>query len=349
VRCPRACCDRSPAAAADRSVSPVSTAPSPAAQAWAHNALAAGMGVAQWRALGCAAHLVVTEPRALDAARAAVDGEVGRMDLAASRFRDDSALTRLNEARGAWVEVGPALAEALAVACGAAEWTDGLVDPTVGESLVLLGYDRTFDLVEDDAPALRVAVSPAVGWRCIELDGTRARVPAGVRVDLGATAKGLASDRAAAAALAATGVGVMVSLGGDVAVTGPAPIDGWPIHVSDHSEGPREDLPGGAGQVVRVRQGGLATSGTTARRWRRGGSAFHHIIDPRSGMPTTGPWRTVSVAAATCVDANAAATAAIIRGEGADRWIDDHGLAARLVRHDGTTVHCGGWPGEVTT
>ncbi len=156
------------------------------------------------------------------------------------------------------------------------------------------------------------------------------------RLDLGATAKALASDRAADAAARAAGCGVLVSLGGDVAVRGPAPGDGWPIGVADDHRA-RGPVP-----TVLVRGGGLATSSTTQRRWRRGGQVVHHILDPRTGLPPEPVWRTVSVAAASCVAANTFSTAAIVWGaEAPDRL---RGVPARLVGEDGDVVTTGGWP-----
>jgi len=90
--------------------------------------------------------------------------------------------------------------------------------------------------------------------------------------------------------------------------------------------------------------GALATSSITCRQWQRAGRALHHIIDPRNGLPANGPWRTASVAAATCADANAASTAAIVMGEHAAAWLPGEGLAARLVAHDGTAELVGNWP-----
>ena len=240
-----------------------------------------GFGVADWPALGTSAQIVVTEAERLDVARSAVEQVLREIDLAASRFRDDSELTRLNRANGAWVPIGSMLADALRVALDAAMWTDGLVDPTVGAALIDHGYDRTYTQVAPDGPPIAVRVRPVVGWHAVELDesGPRARVPAGVIVDLGATAKGLAADRAAAAAAAAADCGVLVNLGGDISIDGAPPSDGWAVTVTDSSE---LDLPsGGAGdQTVVIHAGGLATSSITARRWRRGGSELHHLIDP---------------------------------------------------------------------
>jgi FAD:protein FMN transferase len=295
-----------------------------------------------FRALGTSANVVVTDPDALPDAVAAVRGEVEAIDRTCSRFRPDSELARLHEGAGEWVRVDPVLVEAIEVALRAAVLTDGDVDPTVGEALLLVGYDRDFAGLDHDGPPVG-ALRAAPGWRTVEVDaaGSRIRIPRGVRLDLGATAKAFASDRSARAAAGATGAGVPVSLGGDIAVAGPAPRGGWDVGLADSHAAAAEP-----GHTVRIEAGGLATSSTTVRRWLRGGRQVHHVVDPATGRPATEIWRTVSVAAATCVDANVAATAAIVRGDRASLWLQRLGLPARLVRTDGTIVRTGGWPLE---
>ena len=107
-----------------------------------------------------------------------------------------------------------------------------------------------------------------------------------------------------------------------------------------------EDPPGGPSTVVAIHGGGLATSSTVARRWRRGGDLLHHILDPRTGLPAAPVWRTVSVAAASCTDANIASTAAIIKGHAAPAWLAGLSLPARLVDEAGQVRTIGGWPAE---
>ena len=168
------------------------------------------------------------------------------------------------------------------------------------------------------------------GWRQVRLDGRTLTMPAGVRLDLGATAKAWAADRSAARIAARTGGGVLVSLGGDIAVAGQPPGQRLAGPGAGRDRRPR----GPAGRPyaqIAIRDGGLATSSTAARRWRRGGDVLHHILDPRTGLPAEPVWRTVSVAAGSCADANAASTAAIIRGRRALGWLAGLGLPARLV------------------
>ena len=306
-----------------------------------------GTATASWTALGCLATLTVTEPAALDRARAMLAADLADLDVACSRFRGDSELTRLDQAAGRPTPVSPLLAEAIAVALRAAELTGGDVDPTVGEAIAAAGYDRDFTLIPPDGPALNLVVRAVPGWRQIRLDravGT-VTVPPGARLDLGATAKAWAADRSAARISTALDCGVLVGLGGDISVAGPAPDGGWRIRVQDVTGRPDED-PGGPAVTVAIISGGLATSSTTARRWRRGGSVLHHILDPRTGLPPAPVWRTVSVTAATCADANAASTAAIIRGEVAPGWLAAQRLPSRLVTDSGRVETVAGWPTE---
>ena len=310
----------------------------------------AGETSAGWRAIGTSVHLIVTEPAALGPASRMLHADLAALDAACSRFRADSeivALDRLPQWRGRTgpVKVSPLLAEAVGVALRAARATDGDVDPTVGGAMSAAGYDRDFALVQPNGPAVRLTVRRVPGWRQVQLDEQERllSLPAGVRLDLGATAKAWAADRAAERIAAELGCGVLVNLGGDIAVAGPAPASGWQIRVQDITGRP-EDPPVGPSAVVAIRSGGLATSSTAARRWRRGGDVLHHILDPRSGLPAAPVWRTVSVAAATCTEANTASTAAVIRGEAAPGWLAGLGLAARLVAESGAVLTVGGWP-----
>ena len=297
-------------------------------------------------ALGTFATLLVTHPDTLVPAHDLLTAELAAMDMACSRFRPDSELSRVNHARGRPVPVSALFAEALAVALAAAEFTDGDVDPTCGQSLVRLGYDRDFAQARARTGPLRRPPSPAGGWRSVDLDRDRREVtvPAGVMLDLGATAKALAADRAAASIRDAAGCGVLVNLGGDIAVAGDPPGDGWRVGIADDVGFDTRMADIEHSQVVLIRDGGLATSSTSARAWRRDGADLHHIIVPATGRPADSCWRTVSVAAASCVGANIASTAAILRGEHAVRWLDGLRLPARLVRRDGSAVTVAGWP-----
>ncbi len=300
---------------------------------------------ATWSALGCVVRVIVTDPGALDLAVDRLGAELDAIDRACSRFRADSELMQIPAARGARVGVSPLFGRALAAGLRAAELTDGLVDPTLAAQLAAYGYDRDFDALPADGAAPIETPPTATSWREIALAADRRSVvvPVGVQLDLGATAKALAADRAAAFIAEDVTCGVLVSLGGDIAVAGPIPDGGWSVRVQE-SPGPVDADPVGSSCGISVTGGALATSSIQHRRWRRGGRSYHHIIDPRTGRPAVSPWRTVTVAAATCVDSNIATTAAIVMGETAVGWLTAYSLPARLVRCDGEVLVLNGWP-----
>jgi thiamine biosynthesis lipoprotein ApbE len=307
-----------------------------------------GIGRASWRALGTSVHVLTTDESLIAAAAAVVRAALVEVDETYSRFRDDSELSRLNAGAGSPTVVTPLLMSAITTAIRGARCSDGAVDPTVGRAMRLIGYDRDFAGLPRDGGPITLVVEEVRGWRAVRVDPAAGRVsiPAGVELDLGSTGKALAADVAAAAAHRATERGgVLVSLGGDIATAGDAPQGGWRVLVAEDSEAP----PDGDGETVCIDGGGLATSGITVRSWTRGGIALHHIIDPRTGLPARGPWRTVTVAAATCVDANIAATAAIVRGEDAVQWLEALALPARLVSLDGAVQYAAAWPVPVAS
>jgi thiamine biosynthesis lipoprotein len=296
------------------------------------------------RALGTNVRVVVTRVAAIAAAKAAVDATLRDIDLACSRFRDDSELTLLNRRAGRETRVSELLARALAEGLRAARLTDGDVDPTVGRAMRLVGYDVDFAAVAPDGEPLTLTVEPIPGWRTVRLDRVTRSVsfPAGVEIDLGATAKALAADLCAAAGFRAMGGegGILVSLGGDIALAGEPPPGGWKVQVSIDSNDAIDE----SEESVIVQAGGVASSSTRVRRWRRGGVEIHHIIDPRTSCPADTVWRLATVVADTCVDANIASTAAIIRGERAIPWLQARRLPSRLVGAGDRIVRIAGWP-----
>ena len=299
---------------------------------------------------GTTAVLLVSDPRAVGQARKIADGVLADIDHACSRFRPDSELSQLNAAGGRAVTISATFTALISAALRAARLTGGDVDPTCARALLGLGYDRDFDAMREaegdesrrNGPLW--PVGPIPGWRCVHLDPEkrRVRLERGAQIDLGATAKAWAADKCAEQIASRLDCGTLISLGGDIAVAGTPPADDWQVRVTDDHAAPQN----APGQTVTISSGGLATSSTTVRTWKYGGRQVHHIIDPATGDPVRSCWRTVSVAAGSCVDANTASTAAIIRGAAAPDWLYSVGLPARLVRQDGTVQTTAGWPDD---
>jgi FAD:protein FMN transferase len=296
----------------------------------------------RFRALGTYVHVATTGAVRLDEAEQVARAVLDQVDRECSRFRDDSDLSRANRTPGRRAPAGPVLRGAVAAAIAVAAQTDGIVNPLLGREMVSLGYDRDFHELRptySEAPGITPADIDA--WRLLELGPDWLVVPEGTALDLGSTGKAWASDLVAARVSAVLDVGVLVSLGGDIAVAGPgSDTRAWPIEIREHPDSPHPD------QVVHLTGGGLATSSTRVRRWRRGAVEQHHLVDPRTGGAAAEVWRTVTATGPTCAAANAASTAAIVLGEDAPAWLDQRRVDARLVARDGSVLRLGSWPEE---
>lgn len=285
--------------------------------------------------------LVVEDARALVPATADLQALLARVDAAASRFRPDSALSIANARAGRPTPVPQLLVELVDAALAAAADTGGVVHPALGRAMRRIGYDRDISAIRAravvDGPTPADASWVPHRWRSVRLHRAAGllTVSTGTALDLGATAKAWTADHAARSLAARYGTGVLVELGGDLAVAG-GRAAGWTIRVAERA--------GADGQLVLIRHGGLATSTTTVRTWRHCDATMHHILDPATGLPADGPWRTASVAASSALAANVASTAAIVLGGRAVEWLTARGFAARLVRQDGTVVTTPGWP-----
>lgn len=280
-----------------------------------------------FRAMGTEVEALLDAPVGLETilALASVEREFARLERLLSRFDPASELSRLN-GEGS-LQAGADLLAVVELALAARERTGGRFDPTVLDALVAAGYDRSFELVREAAPA--GAPCPAGGG--VRIAGGRIELGAGVRLDLGGIGKGYAVDRATQ--LLAPFGPCLVNAGGDVAVAG-VPAEGvWPVGV---------ETPSGT-VTLGLESGALATSGSDRRRWRAGDEAQHHLIDPASGRPSTSDLLRVTVAAPTAVEAEVLAKALFLAGEeAAVAEADALGVPALLVTVAGRVTAAGG-------
>jgi thiamine biosynthesis lipoprotein len=294
---------------------------------------------AVWEDWSCQVRLTVTDSSILQRARHHLTDLMGDVERASSRFLPTSDICRVNQRAGHLVPVSRRTVELVDVALHAAALTSGLVDPTVGAHVVRAGYAEDIASVRGRLVFPDTSAAPErADWRRVQVDRELSRVgiPAGMALDLGATAKPWTADVAAQAIAAAFGTGVLVEIGGDLAVAGHKATP-WQIQVSEQAGEP--------GEQVGLTSGGLATSSSAGRQWRTPGGSAHHIIDPRTGDPANGTWRTATVWARSALEANTASTAALVLGEDAAAFLAELDLPARLVGHDGHVRTVGAWPG----
>jgi thiamine biosynthesis lipoprotein len=283
----------------------------------------------EFSTMGCRARAILDADDA--AARSAMDALpawFAARERILSRFDPASSLASLNT-RG-WVGgADEVLWRAVDVALRIAAETDGMITPTILPALEAAGYDRSFEAVEPDQAAPLAGVRPAPHWTVVEREAaSRAiRLPPGVRLDLGGTAKGWSVDHAAS--LLGRFGPALVEVGGDIAVSG-TPREPWPVAIADPTAGDPLDL-------VLLHRGGVATSGRDFRRWRRSGVEQHHVIDPRTGAPARTDVIAATVIAPSALDADVAAKCVLLEGSARGvAWIEARpDLAALVVREDG--------------
>ncbi len=263
------------------------------------------------------------------------------VDEGCSRFRSDSDLSRVNGAHGARVHVSATFGAVLELSLRAARVTGGAVDPTVGTALEAVGYDRDIHDLRNGVHSSGTVPVRIPGWQVVEWDpaALTVRVPDGVKLDFGSLAKAYAVDLGAVTVAGRCGTAACVAIGGDVAAAG-EPREPWRIGIAeDH-----RTVLAKADDVIGITGGGVATSSTTVRTWMQDGVRRHHIIDPGTGLSTCETYRTVTVVAGTCVEANTASTAAIVWGSGARKRLEGWGVHGRLVTTEGDVEYAGQWP-----
>jgi thiamine biosynthesis lipoprotein len=279
-----------------------------------------------WHALGGPCELLVDGS---DAAHASTLGAVAaaesrRIEHKFSRYRTDSVLHAINASAGAVTRVDDETAGLLDYAAECHAMSDGRFDITSG----VLRRVWTFD-GSDRVPGREAVrdVLRLVGWTKVRWQRPELTLPAGMELDLGGLGKEYAVDRAAAEVGALARSPFLVNFGGDLFAPAPR-ADGrpWSVGVDDPERTGRS-----ATHLVQLERGGLATSGDARRFVMWNGRRLGHILDPRTGWPVTGAPHSVTVLAATCLEAGTLATLAILAGPDARRFLEDEGVLHEIA------------------
>jgi FAD:protein FMN transferase len=306
-----------------------------------------------WTALCRHVTLLAADPQALPDAANRARLLLGRVERSCDPDDPDGDLYRANQAAGRWVSVNPLLARVVQAAARVAAATSGLIDPDPGCGLPALRHAGSLNRAGSPAgpqsggrrPAAPYLPEGAIvpqAWKALEVDPEGGLlVPAGTRLDLGGTTRAFAADLVAREVTVSSGTSLVICIGGDIAVGClPGEQHRWRISVGEHPDEPRHGL----AVTVVVTEGALSTSSTAPRRSQPFGSPALPQHDPRTGSPVSTTWRTASVCAATCVDANAASAAALMLGDQAPAWLWQRSLAARLITPSGRVLRIAGWP-----
>ena len=245
--------------------------------------------------------------------------EARRIEAKYSRYRDDSVISVINSSAGAAVDIDNETYRLLSFADTCYQLSEGMFDITSG----VLGKVWRFDGSDNLPLASEVqALLANIGWHKVVLTPQTVTLPAGMQIDAGGIGKEYAVDRVAALlSERAPDVSVVVNFGGDIQVTCRRLNDKpWFIGI----ENPLKEEQGET--LVKIYQGGLATSGDARRFLLKDGKRFSHILNPKTGYPVDNPPRSVTVAAESCTQAGLLATLAMLQGKNAETFLSEQGM-----------------------
>lgn len=254
-----------------------------------------------------------------------------------SRFRLDSELSLVNNSTGTPLEVSPEFAEVFELARAIEQQSNGLVTPVLLDALIEAGYDRSFELLAPSVDYLALQpCSTQHGLEQIEWDERTRTIclPLGLHLDFGGLVKGWAANETVK--LLGECRSALMDAAGDIAVGGRRSNgESWPVGVADPFH-PSENL-----ELLKLESCGVATSGRDRRRWQQNGHWFHHLIDPRTSLPSQSDVLTATVIAPTASQAEwAAKTSLLLGGQTGLEWLNAvPELAGLLILEDGQCLY----------
>lgn len=272
----------------------------------------------------CEVRFDVDDPEAVQLFGRIAEEEVARIESAYSRYRPDSLLSLVNRSNGTPIEVTSEMAALLSYAQQCHAISDGLFDISCGVLREVWTFDGSDQLPSPDAVA---ALLPRIGWDKIVFSGTHITIPPGMEIDFGGLGKEFAVDRVVMLLSRKTKYPFLVNFGGDLRVSGPRR-DGRAWRIAIEGVDPGEDSQG----LIEIRTGALTTSGDARRFLMKDGVRYSHILNPKTGWPVEDPPRSVTVAAATCMEAGILSTLAMACGTQAEAFLKAEGVRAWVIR-----------------
>ena len=249
--------------------------------------------------------------------------EAWRIEARFSRYRPESIVSVINRSQGHAVVVDAETAALLDYAAQCHTLSQGRFDITSGVLRRCWTFDGSDRIPE---PAAVAALLPLIGFAKVRWQAPRITLPAGMEIDFGGIGKEYAVDRVLALVAARFTGAALVNFGGDLAANRAPGAGPWQVGVE------RPDTEREARLLLELSRGGLATSGDTHRFLLREGVRYGHILDPRSGWPVRDTPRSVTVAAASCVEAGMLATFAMLEGHGAESFLEEQDVRYWCLR-----------------
>jgi FAD:protein FMN transferase len=249
--------------------------------------------------------------------------EARRIETKYSRYREDSVLSAINRSNGAFVEIDNETRALVDYAVQCHALSNGLFDITSGVLRRVWKFDGSDNVPACDAVA---AILPSIGLDKVEFDDRGIRLQPGMEIDFGGLGKEYAVDRVLLILAAETNAPLLVNFGGDLRVSSPrASGKPWRIAIEDTDGGDAQSL-------IEIGEGALTTSGDAKRFLLKDDVRYSHILNPKTGWPVVNPPRSVTVAAATCMEAGILSTLAMAHGAVAESFLENERCLAWVTR-----------------
>jgi thiamine biosynthesis lipoprotein len=274
--------------------------------------------------MGCSCEILVdsNDPRLTEHHWMLAQKEAQRIESKFSRYQTESIVSRINSNHGQKMEVDEETAALLDYAATNYDLSEGLFDITSGVLRNVWQFDGT---EYAEAPTSLAHARACLGWDRVSWQRPFIQLPPGFEIDLGGICKEYAADKILACLKNESPVSVLVNLGGDIAAAGEKC---WSVGIEGTA------AQGSFARTVYLRQGALATSGTTKRFAKINGEIYGHILNPKTGWPVKEAPASVTVAAATCTEAGFWSTLAVIHGAHAETFLKNQALEFWCDRHD---------------
>jgi FAD:protein FMN transferase len=241
--------------------------------------------------------------------------EARRIEEKFSRYRSDNIIYKINNAKGATIEVDDETALLFDFANQCYELSEGKFDITSGVLRKIWKFDGS-----DNIPTKQQVnnIKSDIGWEKVIWKKPSITLAKNMQIDLGGIGKEYAVDSTLKLLSQHTDKSFLINFGGDIACPKPRKDKSpWVVGVDD----PLHTGTNSAGKIT-LFQGGLATSGDARRYLIKDGVRYSHILDPYTGYPVPNAPRSVSVIADTCIEAGMLSTFAMLQGSDAKEFLE---------------------------
>ena len=289
--------------------------------------------VAHFAAMACRCEILMACENQDHARRIAdaISAEVWRIEKKYSRYTTTGVTARINRANGAAIALDDESTALFQYAQQLYELSDGLFDISSGclKNIWAFHHKKTIYAHELPSQAAINQCRPLIGLKKATLNANQLHLPVGMQIDFGGIGKEYAADKGLHAGVTlAPDTPILVNLGGDLVASQCPPERVWQVGISDSQTDPAHTNNG----KLTFEAGGIATSGICERQWIINGKSYSHLLNPKTGWPVLNPPRTVTVAAATCMQAGMLSTLIMLQGSQAESFAQQEKIQSWIVR-----------------